>query len=193
MIPVLLKVERVLIFGGGKVAKRKILGLKDCEVTIVSENFLKMPKGIKKIKAKIDEKNFKDYLGNFDLVISALNDKKLNERIAHECEKRKIPVNVVDSPELCSIYFPAVIREQFLTIAVSTNGRCPFCSRIVKEKLKPYIEEIFPMIEILAEAREEVGGKILKWVYKDSKFQNFIDSKNFKDARRRAREIMCLS
>ncbi|MFQ6089787.1 MAG: bifunctional precorrin-2 dehydrogenase/sirohydrochlorin ferrochelatase [Candidatus Methanofastidiosia archaeon] len=193
MIPVLLKIEKALIFGGGRVAKRKVLGLESCEVTVVSENFLKMPKGIKKIKAKIDEKNFKDFLDNFDLVISALNDKELNERIANECRERKIPVNVVDSPELCNIYFPAVIRKQFLTLAVSTDGKCPFCSRIVKEKLKGHIEEIFPIVEILVEVREEMGGKTLKEIYKDSKFQNLLNSKNFKGAKRRAREIMCLS
>lgn len=44
-------------------------------------------------------------------------------------------VNVEDVPELCDFHMPAVVRRGDLTFTVSTNGRAPGLSRILREWL----------------------------------------------------------
>ena len=47
------------------------------------------------------------------------------ERIFALCRENRIPVNVVDTPELCSFYFPALITRGDLTISISHCGSSP--------------------------------------------------------------------
>jgi len=52
----------------------------------------------------------------------------------------KIPVNCVDSPELCSFIFPALIVEGDLCVGINTAGRAP----AVSSALRQYIQKIIP-------------------------------------------------
>jgi len=36
---------------------------------------------------------------------------EVNRAISEEARRRGVPVNVVDDPELCTVYFPAVLRD----------------------------------------------------------------------------------
>jgi len=47
------------------------------------------------------------------------------ERISNLCKEKGIPVNVVDTPALCSFYFPSLMTRGDLTLAVSTGGKSP--------------------------------------------------------------------
>lgn len=73
------------------------------------------------------------------LVIIAPGDPR-NETWASLCRERGILVNVVDTPALCSFYFPAVVRRGDVTAAVSTSGKSPALAAAVKEK----VEAILP-------------------------------------------------
>jgi precorrin-2 dehydrogenase/sirohydrochlorin ferrochelatase len=44
-------------------------------------------------------------------------------------------VNVEDAPNLCDFHVPATVRRGDLTFTVSTNGRAPGLSRILREWL----------------------------------------------------------
>ncbi|MBR4870202.1 MAG: hypothetical protein IKU12_05430 [Oscillospiraceae bacterium] len=73
-----------------------------------------------------------------------------NETWACLCRVRSIPVNVVDTPELCTFFFPAMVRRGDLTAAISTSGKSPAMGVEIKAKL----EELLP--EDLACAVEEL-------------------------------------
>ena len=49
--------------------------------------------------------------------------------------------NVVDVPDLCDFYVPAVVRRGSLEVAVSTNGMCPAYARNIRKILENVITE----------------------------------------------------
>lgn len=68
------------------------------------------------------------------------------ERISRLCTARRIPVNVVDAPGLCTFFFPSLITEGDLTVSVSTGGSSPaaaaYLRRQIEETLPDRTEEI---------------------------------------------------
>jgi precorrin-2 dehydrogenase/sirohydrochlorin ferrochelatase len=49
-------------------------------------------------------------------------------------------LNVEDSPGLCDIHMPAIVRRGALTLAISTAGRSPGLARVLKRALEPLID-----------------------------------------------------
>lgn len=70
------------------------------------------------------------------LVVSATNIEELNRAVAAEAEARRVFVNVVDVPELCSFIVPASLRRGDLCLAVSTGGAGPAVARRLREGLE---------------------------------------------------------
>jgi len=134
-----------LVVGGGRVALRKVENLLEYDgvkVTVVS------PEVVDKVQYFADRKmidlRLRPYKSpealDYALVISASNDEAVNKLVYDECHLHNIPVNVVDNPPLCDIIFPAVIRRDCLSVAVSTDGKAPFMSA----HLKIILDTIFP-------------------------------------------------
>jgi precorrin-2 dehydrogenase/sirohydrochlorin ferrochelatase len=70
------------------------------------------------------------------LVIAATNSRDLNAAIFRECRQRNILCNVVDDPEYCDFYYPAVVRRGDLQIAISTNGQSPALAQRIRRELE---------------------------------------------------------
>ncbi|KAI1270827.1 tetrapyrrole methylase [Xylaria sp. FL0933] len=61
-------------------------------------------------------------------------DNDLGSRISSLCKRNRIPVNVVDAPQLCSFSLLSTHTDGPLQIGVTTNGRgCKLASRIRRE------------------------------------------------------------
>jgi len=73
------------------------------------------------------------------LVIAATDDTHLNRRIYTAADSARIPVNVVDCPELCSFIMPAIIDRSPLLIAISSGGTAPVLVRHLKARLETLI------------------------------------------------------
>lgn len=75
------------------------------------------------------------------------------ERISKLCRKHRVPVNVVDQPDLCTFSFPALISRGDLTVSVSTGGGCPgaagYLARQIEELLPDRTEEILDWLTAL--------------------------------------------
>jgi uroporphyrin-III C-methyltransferase/precorrin-2 dehydrogenase/sirohydrochlorin ferrochelatase len=70
------------------------------------------------------------------LVIAATPDRRVNEAVHAEARARAIPVNVVDSPDLCSFIFPAIVDRSPLTVAISSSGASPVLARSVRSRIE---------------------------------------------------------
>lgn len=70
------------------------------------------------------------------LVIAATPERAVNEAVHAEAMARGIPVNVVDSPDLCSFIFPAIVDRSPLTVAISSGGASPVLARRVRSRIE---------------------------------------------------------
>lgn len=143
--PVYLDIEErdVLIIGGGNVCARKAETMMKygARVTIVSPDFTDeieqwAREGVLALRRKPYEEAD---LGGASIVIASTDDPCINARIARDCRRRKIPVNVVDVTHLCEFIVPAIVERGTIQIAVSTGGKSPALARTLKEDLQKFV------------------------------------------------------
>jgi precorrin-2 dehydrogenase/sirohydrochlorin ferrochelatase len=70
------------------------------------------------------------------LVVVATASRSVNGSIYREAQRRGVLCNVVDDPEYCDFYYPAVVRRGDLQIAVSTNGQSPSLAQKLRQQLE---------------------------------------------------------
>jgi len=195
-LPTVLKLDgTVVIFGGGKVALRKVHVLSKFtkEIKIISDNFNKQnfPDFVETIHITITETNFMNYLPRkVSIIIVATSDSNLNHVIANWSKKNNILVNVVDDPKYCTILFPAISKKGDLSIAISTNGKCPFLSKKIREEIDYIIDfeknwEFW--LDLLSKVREFHSGdqkmtEILGKIYSNEVIKKEILNKNIDNA-----------
>lgn len=140
--PICIDIEnkKCLVVGGGLVAERKIKQLIEfgAEVTVVAENVCQQVRLLGEQGAVyIFLRSFEETdVDDMCLVVAATDDMEVNRKVSYACNNRKIPVNVVDRKDLCSFYFPAIIKDEELVVSVSTGGTSPLLASELKEKLE---------------------------------------------------------
>lgn len=168
LFPVFFKLEQlhVLIIGGGNIGLEKISAILNnsptARVTLIARKVL--PE-IKKYAEKFDtvlivERAFEiDDLDNKDLVVAASGDRKLSVLIREEATKRKILINVADTPDLCDFYLGSIVQKGDLKIAISTNGKSPTLAKRLKEVFAEALpDEAQESIENLHKLRSQLKG-----------------------------------
>ena len=132
--------KRCLVVGAGKVGEPKIGGLIETGARVhvvaleASETAHQWARA-GKIALEIRAFGPADLDGTF-LAIVATASRDLNGSIYREAQQRGILCNVVDVPEHCDFYYPAVVRRGDLQIAISTNGRSPSLARKLRQQLE---------------------------------------------------------
>lgn len=136
--------RKVLMVGGGNVALRKLETLMDyqADVTVIA------PEPIDKIeyfgssgKIKLEKRPYQSPEASaYGLVISASDNEEVNRQVYYDCTGAGVLVNVVDNPALCTFTFPATMRRDCLSLAISTDGKAPFLSA----HLRQILEGLFP-------------------------------------------------
>ncbi|MEP5566683.1 MAG: siroheme synthase CysG [Halioglobus sp.] len=73
------------------------------------------------------------------LVVAATPIRAVNEQVHADAIALNIPVNVVDSPELCTFIFPSIVDRDPVIIAISSSGRSPVLARQLRRKFEAMI------------------------------------------------------
>ncbi|MBN1816209.1 MAG: bifunctional precorrin-2 dehydrogenase/sirohydrochlorin ferrochelatase [Sedimentisphaerales bacterium] len=137
--------KRTVVIGAGPVGARKVLSLADAgaRVVVVALHFdCAFTQSCNLPNVEMIESSYsKDYLASALLCIAATNDATLNRRIYGDCQELEVLCNVVDVPELCDFFVPAVLQRGPLQIAVSTDGHCPAYAGHVRRKLEAIFTE----------------------------------------------------
>lgn len=159
--PIYIDIEEreVAIIGGGNVCARKAETMMKygARVTVVSPAFTdEIEQWARDGKLSLKRKRYDEAdLDSAVLVIASTDDQAVNEQVAADCRRRKIPVNVVDVTPLCEFIVPAIIESGSIQIAVSTGGKSPAVARTLKEDLQRSIgPEYAEANDVLATLRE---------------------------------------
>jgi siroheme synthase-like protein len=143
-ISVSLKDRPCLVVGGGLVALRKVENLLeyDTSITVIApEVHEKLEYHAKRGQIALERREYQSpEAARYGFVISAAGDAELNKRVHEDARRAGALVNVVDDPPHCDFIFPAVLRRDCLTAAISTDGRAPFISG----HLRLVLENVFP-------------------------------------------------
>ncbi len=141
-LPIFINVREAdcLIVGGGEVALRKavLLTRAAARLTVVAPEICEQLQTLVRDKQGVlHHREFTDNdLDGTTLVIAATDDEELNAQISVLAKARRLPVNVVDRPELCSFIVPAIVDRSPVVIAISSSGSSPILTRKLKEKLE---------------------------------------------------------
>ncbi len=133
-----LKQRPVLVIGGGEIAERKIKFLlrAQAQVQVVAGTLSPALADLAARQAlSWRATEFSDALvDDVFLVIAATEDEALNQRVFTAANARYRLVNVVDNQALCSFVFPSIVDRSPLLVAISSSGKAPVLSRILREK-----------------------------------------------------------
>lgn len=142
LFPMFLKLEgkRCLVIGAGKVGEPKIGGLLETGARIHVVALDASPavrEWAREGRIELDLRPFHpDDLNGTFLAVVATSSRSLNERIYDEAQGRSVMCNVVDVPDLCDFFYPAVVRRGDLQIAVSTAGQSPSLAQNIRQELE---------------------------------------------------------
>jgi precorrin-2 dehydrogenase / sirohydrochlorin ferrochelatase len=142
LFPMFLKLEgrRCLVVGAGTVGEPKIAGLLETGarvhvVALDASPAVREWARAGKLELELRAYSAADLEGAF-LAVVATNSRGLNERVYEEAERRGVLCNVVDVPDLCDFFYPAVVRRGDLQIAVSTSGQSPSLAQKIRQQLE---------------------------------------------------------
>jgi precorrin-2 dehydrogenase/sirohydrochlorin ferrochelatase len=132
--------RKTVVIGAGFVALRKVQALAEAggRVTVVTEH---IPANLKEAflltNAEIIISSYsKNYLAGATLCIAAINDTVVNQQVYTDCQELEVLCNVVDQPQLCDFFVPAVVKRGSLQIAIGTDGNCPAYAGHIRMKLE---------------------------------------------------------
>jgi len=165
MIPLFVdcSARRIVIFGGGTVAARKAAYFSGhAEVTVVSRSFVPAFDELTITRQERDlaaatATELDPLINGAFLVIAAVSDPAINNRIGRLCKANGILFNNADG-EPGDVVLPAVTGGEHYTIAISTHGASPAVARFVREEL----EDEFPALDAMIVLQERLRDALKK-------------------------------
>ncbi len=147
--------QPVLVVGGGEIATRKarLLARAGAVIDVVA------PQVDAELQTLVSAQGGQVFLHEFVetlverryvLVVSATDDTETNQQVSELCQRLRVPVNVVDSPDLCSVITPAIVDRSPLVVAVSSGGEAPVLARRVKTLIETLLPSAYGQLAQLA-------------------------------------------
>lgn len=166
-LPINLKVRGagVLLVGGGKVATRKarLLCKAGARLTVVAPEIDAELEQLLEQADGIWQQGVYTGITGLDvvLVVAATPDRQVNEQVHRDAVARNLPVNVVDSPDLCTVILPAIIDRSPLVVAISSGGSSPVLVRSIRRKLETMLPAAYGRLaEFCGQLRDDVKAAI---------------------------------
>lgn len=170
--------DTVLVFGGGAVGLRKARRFaREAQVVVVSPAFDDgfddleaavadgaLAGGLERVRETPDVDDVDDWLDRTSpaLVVAATDDGAINAAAEAAARQRDVLINRTDRSggrDAGSVVVPATIRDDPVTVAISTGGASPALSRHLRETIETEIEDAGAMAELTGEIREELQAQ----------------------------------
>jgi precorrin-2 dehydrogenase/sirohydrochlorin ferrochelatase len=122
--------------------------------TIVRVGLIGAGEGLARRRAFLAESGVEPVDVPYAILFVAGLDREASAALAAEARAKGVLVNVEDVQELCDFHVPAVVRRGDLALTVSTNGKAPGLSRLLRERLaESFGPEWTGRMEQVAQAR----------------------------------------
>jgi len=201
------------VLGGGKEGGRKIRGLLDqnCKITVMCSRLnrylsqLREQERIELVKTTIKDASVLDNYDDLFLVLAATNDKALNRMLVEKARSMHIFVYAVDDPAISDFSYASIINiEGVMQIAISTSGKSPIMSRIVRIKAERMLRRVIKKTDIENTKLQEFARAAVKSTFKtveqrkkflyslieNSRIQNLIKEDKTEDAKSTTLELL---
>jgi precorrin-2 dehydrogenase/sirohydrochlorin ferrochelatase len=205
-----LRGKNVLVIGGGRVGERKAVKCLAAGANLLvaskdfTERFKRLASDNKLQLLPIDlvlaPESIRSLTSKADFVIAATNQPGLNRRIAEEAKKKRTHVNVVDDPLLGDFTVPVISRVGEFHVAISTGGKSPAMSRLLRKRIETIIsEEDLLMVKLQSNARklakahlpnQQSRKRALYAIMKDTRIRRLLKNGHFQEAENRAKRII---
>jgi precorrin-2 dehydrogenase/sirohydrochlorin ferrochelatase len=176
--------RKVLVVGAGRVGEPKIRGLLPTGATlhvVAREASETVREWARDGKITLEERSFiPSDLDKVFLAVVATSSRDVNQLIYAEAQSRRILCNVVDVPEQCDFYYPAVVQRGDLQIAISTSGQSPFLAQKLRQRLEKQFGPGYEQwVAELGETRRKVLGSNLDPAHKRALLQSLASAEAF--------------
>lgn len=172
--------EPVLVVGGGEVAARKIdlLLRTQAKVTVVAPELIQslVEKAGAGVITYVPGEFQPELLDGKRLAIAATDKPSVNAWVAHQAERRNIPVNVVDDRELSRFIMPAIVDRSPVVVAVGSSGDAPVLTRRLREKLESFLpQRLGDLARLAGKLRPTVKARLEHAGTRRRFWENFFD------------------
>lgn len=207
-IPLFINVKgiKILVIGGGKVGTKRALGFAEhgASVTVVSlsfsEELLRNRDKIKIINKDARELT-KDFLLDFDIIVTATNDRELNNMICEIAKSIRRLCNNPTNPEDSSVIVPIYHIDNQVSIAVTTFGKSSLSSKYILDLIKNEIltNNVYQLVNVMGDIKDllkqEVKDPSKRFTYyskifNDEIFRNYVKEGKLELALDRAKVII---
>ncbi len=81
----------------------------------------------------------------------------MNAAVSAAAKARRLPINVVDDPELSTFIFPAIIDRSPVVVAVGSSGNSPVLARRVRQQIEALLPaRLGALARFVGDRRKEV-------------------------------------
>ena len=196
--------KKILVIGGGAeaFAKVRLLSETNAKIYVVSPNFDQNLDDIQTSNQNIEylNRSFKSTdLKDAVLVFVATGNFEQDRSVALEVKASGIPVNVVDRPELCDFYTPALVNRAPVAVAITTTGVAPVLARSIRARIESILSiETGLLAKLAAEFRSTVA-RVMESVDEKRRFwseffngvvSSNVNSGNISKARSEAQRLL---
>jgi uroporphyrin-III C-methyltransferase/precorrin-2 dehydrogenase/sirohydrochlorin ferrochelatase len=132
--------RRVVVVGGGSMALAKVRGLlgTGAQIVVIAPD----------VRPEIEAASVSVVLRGFvpadldDAVLAvAAATPDVNREVSRAGEERRVFVNAVDHPDVCSAFAAGIVRRGGVTLAVSTAGLAPALAGLLREALEAVLPD----------------------------------------------------
>ncbi len=186
--------KQCLVVGAGNVGTPKIGGLIDTGASIqvvamAASGQVREWAEAGKIAMELRAFTESDLDGKL-LAVVATASRSLNELIYREVQRRGVLCNVVDVPEYCDFFYPAVVRRGDLQIAISTAGQSPSLAQRIRRQLEEQFGAAYAdWVERLGETRRLILASDLEQETKWKLLHSLASREAFEAALEETREL----
>ncbi len=154
--------QRIVIVGGGEEALNKArLAIKTTASVVILAQLISS-KELHEVATEIVE-NYQSAVLERTALVFIAEASELADQVKADARARGIPVNVVDVPEECDFYTPAIIDRAPLTVAVSSEGDAPVLARLVRARIEALLSpELGRVARLAGSLRERVAAALGK-------------------------------